>query len=231
MKFGGTSLENTSTIKRAARIVDDNREGNRIAIVVSALGETTDRLVELGEAAQKQDAQECRALIRQLRNLHTTTVNAVAAKDQSTNPTEVVDGILSELEKTSEGIFNLKELTARSKDYLLSFGERLSAPIVTAALRSRGVRARSFTGAEAGITTDNNFGEARPLLEVSCHQIRQLIEPVWAKGTVPVVTGFLAATVDGSVTTLGRGGSDYTASLLGARCRPTRFGSGPTLMD
>ncbi len=215
MKFGGTSLQNASRVKQAARIVENTRKGNRIAIVVSALGHTTDWLVELGEAAEKQDTRKLKALIRRLRSLHSTTARA-AAGNGSKDLAVVLDGLWLELQRAAEGIFNLRELTVKSKDYLLSFGERLSAPIVTAALQSQGVRARSFTGAEAGITTDNNFGEARPLLEMSFHQIRQRIEPVWARGNVPVVTGFLAAATDGSITTLGRGGSDYTASLIGA---------------
>ncbi len=216
MKFGGTSLGNASRIKNAAGIVDKFLERNRIAIVVSAIGDTTDCLAEMGEAAEKGDSRKVKKLLSTIRNQHTSTAKAVAARGQFKNLTSIVDRLLSELERAVEGIFHLRELTPRSRDYLLSFGERLSAPIVTSALQSLKIRARTFTGAEAGISTDNNFGEAKPLVEMSYHQMRQRLDPVWARREVPVVAGFIAATVDGSLTTLGRGGSDYTASLLGA---------------
>jgi len=115
-----------------------------------------------------------------------------------------------------EGIGHLRELTSRSRDYLLSFGERLSAPILAVTLSAIGLRARALTGAEAGIATDDNFGEAKPLIEISYHQVQQRLDPLWSRGVIPVVAGFIAATVDGSITTLGRGGSDYTATLLAA---------------
>src|SRR6266516_5905121 len=127
-----------------------------------------------------------------------------------------IDRLNEELEKTVEGISHLRELTPRSRDYLLSFGERLSAPVLAAAIRSLGLKTRALTGAEAGIISDERFGEANPLEEVSYHEIRRRLDPMLARNEIPVVTGFIAATVDGSITTLGRGGSDYTASLLGA---------------
>jgi aspartate kinase len=122
----------------------------------------------------------------------------------------------SELERTVEGIAHLRELTSRSRDYLLSFGERLSTSILAAALSAVGLRTQALTGAEAGIATDDNFGEAKPLVEISYHQVQQRLDPLWSRRVIPVVAGFISATVDGSVTTLGRGGSDYTATLLAA---------------
>ncbi len=216
MKFGGTSLGNTSRIKRAAGIVDRFRQGNQIALVVSAIGETTDYLAEIGEAAEKGNAGRVEKLLGKIRSLHTGIAETIITKAQSKTLTPILEGSLSELERAVEGISHLRELSPRSRDYLLSFGERLATPIVTCALQGLGIRARAFTGMEAGITTDNSFGEAKPLVEMSYHQINQRLGPVLARREVPVVTGFIAATVDGSLTTLGRGGSDYTASLLGA---------------
>src|SRR5260370_40396568 len=92
-----------------------------------------------------------------------------------------------ELEKTVEGISHLRELTPRSRDYLLSFGERLSTPILAAAIRSLGVKARALTGAEAGITSDERFGEANPLAEVSYHEIRRRLEPMLSRSEIPGV--------------------------------------------
>jgi aspartate kinase len=115
-----------------------------------------------------------------------------------------------------EGIAHLRELTSRSRDYLLSFGERLSTPILAATVSAVGLRSQTLTGAEAGIATDDNFGEAKPLTEMSYHQVQQRLDPLWSRRVIPVVAGFIAATLDGSTTTFGRGGSDYTATLLGA---------------
>ncbi|MBM4400438.1 MAG: aspartate kinase, partial [Crenarchaeota archaeon] len=101
-------------------------------------------------------------------------------------------------------------------DYVLSFGERLSASIVCGCLRDLKLESQWFTGKEAGIVTDSDFGEARPLLNVTTHHLKQRIGPLLEKQIIPVVTGYIAATQDGVVTTLGRGGSDFTATLIGA---------------
>ncbi|HYB92978.1 MAG TPA: aspartate kinase, partial [archaeon] len=120
------------------------------------------------------------------------------------------------LEKTLSGIAHLRDLSPRSKDYVLSFGERFSARILYNVLRSVGLNTEFFTGKDVGIVTDSNFGEAQPLLELSKHQVREKIEPLLERGIIPVITGYIAATQDGIITTLGRGGSDYTATIVGA---------------
>ncbi len=216
MKFGGSSLANASRIKNVARIVQRFFEGNKIIVVASALDDVTDRLLEIGETAQRGEISKSKGLLSKLHSLHLSTCRNIAGRRASGELLSRIAQLNLELDRTVDGISQLRELTPRSRDYLLSFGERLSTPIVTAALRTTGLKARALTGAEAGITTDENFGEAKPLTEVSYHQIRRSLEPVLARKEVPVVTGFIAATVDGSITTLGRGGSDYTASLLGA---------------
>jgi aspartate kinase len=216
MKFGGSSLANASRIKNVARIVQRFSDGNKIIVVASAMDDVTDKLLEIGETAQKGKISKAKSLLTKLQSLHLSTCRNVAARGTSGELLSRINQLNLELDRTIGGISQLRELTSRSRDYLLSFGERLSTPIVTTALRTTGLKARAFTGAEAGITTDENFGEAKPLTEVSYHQIRRTLEPVLARKEIPVVTGFMAATVDGSITTLGRGGSDYTASLLGA---------------
>jgi aspartate kinase len=216
MKFGGTSLSRASKMKNAARILQRFSPSNKIVAVASAIGETTDLLTEIGELAKKGELKKGKKILSKVQASHRKIAPLVAGKAGTRELLEQIERLNSELERTVEGIAHLRELTPRSRDYLLSFGERLSTPILTATATMAGLKARSFTGAEAGITTDDNFGEAKPLLEVSYHQIRQRLEPLWNRGIVPIVTGFVASTVDGSVTTLGRGGSDYTAALLGA---------------
>ena len=216
MKFGGSSLANPSRIKNAARIVERFSRGNKLVVVASAMDYVTDQLVETGELAQKGEFSKAKSILARLQGLHAKAGRSVSARGSSKELLHRIGELSLELEKAVEGISHLRELTPRSQDYLLSFGERFSAPILAAAIKNVGLKARPFTGAEAGITTDENFGEAKPLAEVSFHQIRQFLQPSLSRNEIPVVTGFVAATVDGSITTLGRGGSDYTASLLGA---------------
>jgi aspartate kinase len=215
MKFGGSSLTNPSRIKNAARIVHRFSESNSIVVVVSAMSDVTNKLVEIGDSAKKGNGSGSKKLVSAVKTLHAKTARQVSARSDKQTINKI-DAINRDLEKTVAGVSHLKEMTPRTSDYLLSFGERLSAPIFSGALQSLGLKAREFTGSEAGIVTDENFGEAMPLLEVSYHQIRDALEPALSRKQIPVVSGFIASTVDGSVTTLGRGGSDYTASLVGA---------------
>jgi aspartate kinase len=216
MKFGGSSLANFARIRNAAKIVHRFSEDNKIVVVASAMDDATDRLLEIGELAQKGNTAQVRKNLAKLQTLHLKTAKQFSRPGKMKELLDQIDQLNTELERTVEGISHLRELTPRSNDYLLSFGERLSTPILAAAIRSMGLKSRALTGADAGITTDENFGEARPLAEVSYHQVRRRLDPMLANNEIPVVAGFIAATVDGNITTLGRGGSDYTASLLGA---------------
>jgi len=216
MKFGGTSLANAPRMKNAARIIQQHSLRNKIVVVASAIGETTDQLVEIAELAKKGNLKQARKLLSKIQASHLKIARMVSGRGGTRDLVSRLDQLNSELERTVEGIVHLRELTSRSRDYLLSFGERLSTPIFAATISALGLRTRTLTGSEAGITTDDNFGEAKPLVEISYHQIHQRLDPLWSRRVIPVVTGFIAATVDGSITTLGRGGSDYTATLLAA---------------
>jgi len=216
MKFGGTSLANAPRIKNAARIIQRSSQENKVVVVASAIGETTDQLVEIAELAKKGDLERARKLLNRITLSHLKIARLVAGRGDTRELVARLEQLSTDLERTMEGIAQLRELTSRSRDYLLSFGERLSTPILAAAASAVGLRTRALTGAEAGIATDDNFGEAKPLLEISYHQVHQRLEPLWTRKVIPVVTVFIAATVEGSITTLGRGGSDYTATLLAA---------------
>ena len=216
MKFGGSSLANATSIRNAARIVQRFSPENKIVVVASAMNDTTERLLEIGELAQKKENARVRKILGITQRLHVKTARSVSSRKTSREILDRINQLNTDLEKTVEGISHLRELTPRSRDYLLSFGERLSALILAAAIRNLGFKAQSLTGGEAGIASDDKFGEAKPLAELSYHEIRRRLDPVLVKNQIPVVTGFIAATVDGTITTLGRGGSDYTASILGA---------------
>ena len=119
-------------------------------------------------------------------------------------------------------IVRLRELTPRSKDFVLSFGERLSAPILCGAAAELGLKSEWLTGGDAGITTDENFGEANPLMDVTVRKVRARLEPMLDEGKLPIIAGYVAASPHGVTTTLGRGGSDYTATLIAVPLTLTR---------
>jgi len=216
MKFGGTSVATGENIRRVAKIVAGSvKKDQRVVVVVSALAGVTNQLVEEAEQAKKKDEKQIQEFTRKLVEKHVATATE-AIKDKSIQKEveQVIRKTVSSLEKVLTGICYVGEITPKSKDYVLSFGERLSAPIVWGALRDIKLETQCFTGKEAGIVTDENFGEARPLMNVTAHQVKGKLEPLLEKNVVPVVTGYTAATQDGVVTTLGRGGSDYTATIL-----------------
>ena len=218
MKFGGTSLATGKNIRRVANIVAGSvKQGTGVIVVVSALDGTTDDLCEAAEQAQNGNEAYVRKFKQKLLERHTAAaLKAIESKRAQKETQQLIKKTIDELEKVLIGISYVGELTPKSRDYVLSFGERLSAPIVWGCLRDLKIESQWFTGKEAGIVTDADFGEASPLMNVTTHQLKERIGPLLEKQVVPVVTGYIAATQDGVVTTLGRGGSDFTATLLGA---------------
>jgi len=217
-KFGGSSLLDADGVKRAAEVVRNYvGKGCEVAVVSSALSGVTNQLLEVAESAESGALEPVKRMVQELAERHLTVVNQ-SVKDEGLrrDVTETLKAILEELERVLTGISYLGELTRKSGDYVLSFGEQLSTPILCAALADLGLMARAFTGGEAGVVTDTNFGEARPLMELTKHQVELRIGGLLTDGIIPVVAGFIATSQDGSVTTLGRGGSDYTATILGA---------------
>ncbi len=218
MKFGGTSVTGVENIRRVADTIASHvRKGHEVVAVVSALDGVTERLIEASELAEKRDKNFISQFKSELLEMHLQlTNNSIKSSTLKSEISQIVTSTIEELEKVLTGIIYVGELTPRSRDYILSFGERLSTPIVYGAVRDLGLETRFLTGAEAGIVTDANFGEASPLLNVTRHQVVERLEPLLKKGVVPIVTGFIAATQDGIITTLGRGGSDYTATIIGS---------------
>jgi len=218
MKFGGTSVASGENIRHIANLIANYvGQGYAIVVVVSALKGVTDKLVEVSEQAKKGNRDYIHEFKQEIAENHLTVARkAVRDKVIREEVERIVTATVDELEKVLTGIIYLGDLTPKSKDYVLSFGERLSTPIIWGALKDSGLNAQHYTGKDAGIVTDSNFGEASPLMNVTKHQVREKVEPLLGKGIVPVVTGYIAATQDGVTTTLGRGGSDYTATILGA---------------
>ncbi len=217
MKFGGTSVGTGKNIRRVAELVSKYAyDEYRVAVVVSALAGVTNSLIEVACQAKKSDEKRIKTFTKELLQKHNEAAEvAIANKEIQSEVNQITKKTIIELEKVLTGICYVGELTAKSKDYVASFGERLSAPIVWGAIKDYKVETQCFTGKEAGIVTDSNFGDADPLMNYTTHLIRERVGPLIEKGVVPVVTGFIAANQDGVVTTVGRGGSDYTATILG----------------
>jgi aspartate kinase len=218
MKFGGSSVATGKKIRHVANLIADNRSDDcGVVTVVSALEGVTNQLIQAAEEAEKGNHQYVSKFKRELLERHLTTAKeAIKNKQYEDDAEQVVKARIAELEQILTGIAFVGELTAKSRDMVLSFGEKLSAPIVSGALKDVGLDSQHLTGGEAGIVTDSNFGEAGLLMKFTKFQLQKNLEPLLKKGVVPVVTGFIASTQDGETTTLGRGGSDYTATIVGA---------------
>lgn len=215
MKFGGTSLGDGKRIRNAAEIVKKHVKGNEIVVVASAMAETTDDLIRITNMAERGNEDNVKKLLDRICEMHENAIgNAIMNDRISAEVWKHVQKDLEDLKKTVQGICFIREATPRTRDLVLSFGERLSTRILWGALLDLGIDAEYLTGKDAGIVTDSNFGEAMPLIETTKQQVSTKIGSLLKNGKVPVVTGFIAADIHGVITTLGRGGSDYTATLI-----------------
>jgi aspartate kinase len=214
MKFGGVSVANGNRLRHVGDLVLHFSRDNEIVLVTSALQGVTDDLLACAKKAAKEgNVSEVIDFMEKLTDRHNQAItDAIKDTQIAKEVSETISNKLSELEKAYIGICYLGELTARSLDYISSYGEQLAAPILAGVLRDMGIPSLHYTGSEAGIVTDSNYGDCRPL-EKTYNLIPQRLLPL--KG-VPVVTGFIAKDEKGTITTLGRGGSDLSASLIGA---------------
>jgi len=210
-KFGGSSLADHQRIDTVAGIVAEAAADGPLAVVVSAMGGVTDDLIAAAEAAAggEPDYQE---RILALDRRHREAAAAVAAASDSRQIERTIDAIVDELANLLQGTALVRECSRRTMDAVVCCGERLSSALVAAALRARGVDAEACD-ARRLIVTDDGFGNARVDMEATSPRIAEFFA---GRSALQVVTGFIAADAAGETTTLGRGGSDYTASLLGA---------------
>jgi aspartate kinase len=215
MKFGGTSVASAERIKNVAERVKESGEGHQVVVVCSAMDDVTDELLALCIDAAKGLEKPVEERLASLREMHLAALaSTVKEKSVRRQVLSVLNATLSQLEKLARGSTVLGELTPRSKDAILSCGERLSNPIVWGALLERGMDSAYMTGGECGIMTDDRFGDATPLMEVTSYQVKDKLSPLLAAGKTPVVTGYIGMTQSGDTTTLGRGGSDFTATII-----------------
>jgi aspartate kinase len=219
MKFGGTSVEDAKAIRRTAAIVRGRRErGLSPVVVVSAMAKVTDQLLAAGAAAGRGDKIGALAIAARLRNRHIETAADLLCGQRFTEIEKLVRNEFDSLDDLLRGIAAVGELTPRTSDNVVSFGERISSQMVAAAFAQEGINGIQVD-ARACIVTDDHFGKAVPQEAAIEAALNALVLPLVEAGHTPVMGGFIGATPEGITTTLGRGGSDFTGALVGAGLR------------
>jgi len=214
MKFGGTSVEDARAIERVARIVRSRRKQGPL-VVVSAFAKVTDQLVLMGQQAAAGDRESSRRLCYEIRERHLDTAAQLLEPTIRSQVVPPAETLFNQLEDFLQGLSVIRELSPRSMDYLLSFGEVLSSKIIAAALAARGLDA-IWVDSREYVITDSDHTHARPLFDETRERTQARLSPLIAKAQIPVMGGFIASTRDGVPTTLGRGGSDFSAAILGS---------------
>lgn len=216
MKFGGTSVGDAARIRHVCDLVAERAaEGHSVVVVVSAMSGVTDALIRSARGAAQGDAQTYLAAERALSSQYLAAVEE-AVSDPAARAAlrdQIVRG-LDNLINLCSSVQILGELTPRALDAVASLGERLTAPIVAQVLCERGARAEPIEATEL-VVTDDQYTQASPQMDATRERTQTRLLPLLEAGIIPVVTGFIGATRQGVTTTLGRGGSDYSATILG----------------
>jgi aspartate kinase len=214
MKFGGTSVGSGERIRAVAERVRERRDRKPV-VVTSALAGVTDQLIRGARLALARDPR-ADLVDEELAERHAVVLRELFPEGETRNRLRVhVERLLSELRTLYTGVRYLGELTPRSLDAISGLGERLSCDIVAAALAEHGVPAAAVDARDV-IVTDEAFGRAQPILDATAERVGLSVRPLAESATVPVLGGFIGSTRDGVSTTLGRGGSDWSAAILGA---------------
>lgn len=220
MKFGGTSVGSPAAFERTAELIRTGlKEWSQVVVVASAMGtkpvKVTDLLLRGSETAAEGDADTYKRVAQQLRDIHVETVEGLLRSDGERERLRgEVMGFVARFEALCGAIAVLGELSPRAKDAIGGMGEQMSVRILAAYLRERGLLAEAVDATEF-VVTDDAFTAATPLIEQTNVKTRARLGKLLEAGVIPVVTGFIAATKEGVTTTLGRGGSDYSAAIIG----------------
>jgi len=216
MKFGGTSVGSPERIAQAADLaVKSAKEGHKVVVVTSAMGGVTNKLIAAAQNAV--GGYYHKTVSDDLHEPHRQAIHMMAPNDAARRreAIEMLRQRIERFETLCKGLTMVRELTPRTLDAISGLGEMLCAPILSCAIAERGMASRSIEATEL-IVTDDQFGQAEPLMSETRQQTLDRLTPMLEQSEIPVITGFIAATKEGVQTTLGRGGSDYTASIIGA---------------
>ena len=217
IKYGGTSISTAKDIQSVAKYINLQSNKHQILVVCSAISGTNDDLIEISESIKKENKSKAEQLVSTITNRHKQLAKQTIKKpDVRKKLLTKLDSDFAELLALIDGMVLLGEVTPRSMDYLISFGERLSIQLVSSALNDSGKKSIPLTGKEVGIVTDSNFGESKPLMDTTRLRVSKTVDALFSKKIIPVVGGFAGADQHGHVTTFGRGGSDYSATTIGS---------------
>ena len=214
MKFGGTSVEDSRAIDRVLGIVRE-RLAQRPVVVVSAMAKVTDQLLATAHTAGSGDREKALELSRMLRERHYAAAGELLGSGVFTHFHAELETDFDSLDELLRGIAAVGELTPRTMDNVVSYGERISSKMVTEAFSARGLNA-SHVDSRNCIITDSTFSKALPQFEEIDQRLKKVVAPLLERERVPVMGGFIASTREGVTTTIGRGGSDFTAAIVGA---------------
>lgn len=218
MKFGGTSVGSPAAIARSADLVLEQARGCRVAVVVSAMSQVTNMLLGALDAGAGGDQDGLAEILERLRAKHEAACSELLPASRQLPVRERMEVIVSEFERLARGMLLLGERPPKAVDAAAPTGERLSSLLVSEVLNAKGVQSESVSG-EGLIVTDGVHGAATPFLQETGAKTDAVLRPLLTDGTVPVVTGYNGATREGVATTLGRGGSDFSAAILAAALR------------
>jgi aspartate kinase len=221
MKFGGTSVQDAKAIERAAHIVQ-GRLADRPVVVVSAMAKVTDSLLAMGKAAGSGDRKTALKMARSLRERHYDTAGELLGTALFTEFHGDLGADFEDLDELLRGIGAVGEITPRTYDYVASFGEVLSSKIVAAAFTARGLSGAHVDSRQC-LLTDSAYTRAVPQYEETNERLRKRVQPLIDAGKVPVMGGFIGANSSGITTTIGRGGSDFSAAIFGAGLHAERI--------
>jgi aspartate kinase len=215
LKYGGTSIATPKNVQNIAKHLSSLKKGNQLVVVCSAISGVTDDLIEISNLIKKEKKDAVKQLTNKIIQKHNQFAKQTISKPKVRKQLLAeLDSDFIKLVALVDGMILLWEITPRSLDYLISYGERLSSKIVSAALVDNGIKSEPFTGKQIGIVTDSNFGESKPLMDTTRLRVSKNIDSLFAKKIIPVVGGFAGADQHGRTTTFGRGGSDYSATTI-----------------
>jgi aspartate kinase len=221
MKFGGTSVQDAQAIDRAAAIVRERLQQKPV-VVVSALAKITDQLLAMAAAAGAGQREQALELLRAAQERHYNTAVDLLGTHAFEQIAPELEADFKGLSELLRGVVAVGELTPRTTDTIAGFGERVSSKIAAAAFSQRGIEAAHVDSRKC-IVTDETFGKAVPQFGETDARLAEMVKPLLQKGKVPVMGGFIGATRAGVSTTLGRGGSDFSAAIVGAGLNATRI--------
>lgn len=212
MKFGGASLSKSDGINKVCHIIKEYSAKEKIVVVVSAMKGVTDDLYRVTDFLKQKKFKSALEKVGDIKKEHFNSLSVIKSKSIAVKVESELINIVSRLENFVRNTAK-KDITPARIDYIVSFGERLSCPIVAGALESHGMMAHPID-ASFVLATNHSFGNAIPLYKKSQDHINQILFPLVNNGIIPVITGFIGFAPDGCTTTLGRGGSDLTAAYL-----------------